>query len=101
MPTICDAIANKLLIRFNYTGDKVSGYRTVEPHTLGVDRKGNEALSGWFLEGASESNSGPGWKFYLISEMHDISVLPTKFSGPRPGYVPGGGKLFRSLECTL
>lgn len=98
---ICDAIVGRRLLRFNYTGDAVPGYRTVEPHTLGVDRAGNQALSAWFLEGASESNSGPGWRLYLVEFMNDVAVLPKQFSGPRPGYVPGGGKVFRSSQCTL
>lgn len=101
MSTICDAIANRQLVRFNYTGDEVPGYRTVEPHTLGVDLAGNYALSAWFLEGASEKNTGPGWRLYLLADMDDVTVLPNRFAGPRPRYVAGGGKLFQSYQCTL
>jgi len=101
MSTICDAIADRQLVRFNYAGDKVLGYRTVEPHTLGVDLAGNAALSAWFVEGASETTAGPGWRIYLLAEMQDVTVLPKRFAGPRPGYVAGGGKLFQSFQCTL
>lgn len=99
--SICDAIASKQLLRFYYTGDDEPGYRIVEPHTLGVDRKGNQTLSAWYLEGASASGKGPGWRLYLVQAMSGAAVLPTSFAGPRPGYVPGGGKLFQSYQCTL
>ncbi|SRR5258708_6820196 len=98
---ICGAIKSKNLVRFYYGGDQVPGFRTVEPHMIAYNRKENLALSAWYLSGASESATGEGWREYLLAEMTSVTVLPTQFSGPRPGYKPDGGKTFHSVQCAL
>ncbi len=98
---ICGAIRSLNLLQFYYTGDKVPGTRVVEPHQLGKTKAGNMALSAYYLSGASESNTGPGWKLYKCSEMSQITALPERFSGPRPEYVPGGGKVLHDVICEL
>lgn len=97
---LCGAIANRNIVRFYYA-DGAPGFRTVEPFTYGYDRKGNLALGGWFLEGASASGRGPGWRLFLLDKMSRLEIFPTQFSGHRPDYVIGGGELFRNSICTV
>ena len=99
--TLCDAIASRNLVRFYYAGDAAPGDRTVEPHMVAYNKAGHLALHAWFLGGASESQEGQWWREYLLSDISNITVLPDKFSGPRPGYKPNGGKIFRSIQCAL
>jgi len=98
---LCGAIGNKNLVRFFYSGDDTPGYRTVEPHMVAYNRKDALALSAWYLSGASESQAGPGWREYLLSEISSVTVLEEQFPGPRPGYKPDGGKKFHNVQCAL
>jgi WYL domain len=100
MPTLCDAIKSRNLVRFYYNGS-TPGYRTVEPHMIAYNRRENLALSGWFLGGASESQEGPGWREYILDNISSLAVLPDHFAGPRPGYQPDGGKTFHNVQCAL
>jgi hypothetical protein len=99
--TICGAIHSVRLLQFYYSGDSVPGTRIVEPHQLGYTTAGNLALSAYYLSGASESNVGPSWKLYVVSEMSQLTILPTQFSGPRSGYKPGSNKILGSVQCEL
>jgi len=47
-------------------------------------------LSARFLGGVSESQESQWWREYLLSDVSNITVLPDKFFGPRPGYKPNG-----------
>jgi hypothetical protein len=101
VPAICGAIASRNLIRFNYTSDLAPGYRVVEPHMIAYNEANHLSLSGWFLEGASESNTGQGWREYLLESVFEVTVLPQQFSRARPGYKPDGGKKFHNVQCAL
>lgn len=90
------AIQNLQLLSFNYEGF----HRTVEPHTYGIDGKGHYAIRGYQVSGGSQSGEYVGWKLFHANEMVDLSVLPTKFSGPRQGYKRGD-KAFRSILAQL
>lgn len=61
----------------------------------------NLSLSAWFLSGASESNTGPGWREYLLQHISDVTVLPQQFAQARPGYKPDGGKKFHNAQCKI
>lgn len=98
---ICAAIQSRQLLQFYYNGDKTPGVRVVEPHQLGYTSANHLALSAFYLAGASESNVGPSWKLYLVSEMSQAVVLPTHFSGSRPGYRPGTNKSIHNVLCEL
>ena len=100
-PVLCNAIGSRHLVQFYYTGDAVHGTRIVEPHMVAYNSAHHLALSGWFVGGASESQTGAGWREYLLSEMSQITDLPQGFSGPRPGYKPSGGKTFHNVQCAL
>jgi hypothetical protein len=94
---ICKAIAEKRLLSFQYKGQ----LRVAEPQILGKNQKSTEILSAWFLSGASESEEGEGWRDYTVALITELRLLRKKFSGPRPGYVSGGGKKFREVFCEL
>lgn len=98
---ICEAIRNCNLIQFNYSLGSDPGVRTVEPHMVAYNEAGNLALSAWFLRGSSASQEGPRWREYLLSGISNVSVLTERFSGPRPGYNPTGGKKFNNIQCAL
>ena len=95
--TICDAIAKKRLIQFTYK-DRM---RVVEPFMVAQNDAEHYALSAWFVRGASESHSPPGWREYLLSDITDVIILDESFSGQRPGYKPSGGEVFHHVVCRI
>ena len=99
--TLCAAIQSLHLVQFYYGGDDAPGTRLVEPHMVAYNSKDNLALSAWFLGGASESQTGQGWREYLLESITNVVILPQTFSGPRPRYRPDGGKLFHNVQCAL
>jgi hypothetical protein len=69
--TIKEAIDNKLVISFKYSGNNVKG----EPFTLGVHSStGNKVLSAYFISGYSKSNDDPKWRLYNLSKMTAIKI---------------------------
>lgn len=63
------------------------GYtRSVEPHCLGEDSKGELKLRCWQTAGGSESGERSGWKLLNVSEVHSASMSASGFAGARPGY---------------
>ena len=96
---ICDAIRTKRLIRFVYEGYE----RIVEPHLHGINTANHEMLSGWLVGGWSESRPEPGWRNYIVRDMHDVHALSERFEGPRPRYNafdPQVRQVFCRLEPT-
>ena len=93
---ICDAIRAKRLIRFTYDGYE----RIVEPHLHGINSASHEMLSGWLVGGWSESRPEPGWRNYLVREMHDVHALADSFDGPRPRYNAFDPQV-RQVFCRL
>jgi hypothetical protein len=93
---ICDAIRARRLIRFVYEGYE----RIVEPHMHGINRANHEVLSGWLVGGWSESRPEPGWRNYLVRDMHDVHALTDSFEGPRPKYNAFDPQM-RQVFCRL
>ena len=93
---ICDAIRAKRLLRFIYEGYE----RIVEPHLHGINGANHEILSGWLVGGWSESRPEPGWRNYLVRDMHDVHALADRFEGPRPRYNPFDPHV-RQVFCRL
>lgn len=103
---IVDAIKNHKVIYIYYAGDDtvMKGYRTIEPHVLGVSTAGNTVLRAWQQAGASDSNKGigrekrigkddmPGWRLFnveFITAMHDTGKrFSTENGKVRPKYNP-------------
>lgn len=93
---IAGAIANKQRLQFGYRGYS----RVVEPHTYGIDKKGQRALVGYQVSGGSRSKEYRGWKTFHEAEMRDIRVLSKRFRAPRPEYRRGDGA-FASIIAEL
>lgn len=98
---ICEAIREKRIIRISYTKAGIVEERTVEPHMVAYNKANHLALSAWFISGASESQSGPGWREYLLSEISSVTLFNERFLAPRPGYQKDGGKKFHGVQCAL
>jgi hypothetical protein len=93
---IAGAIANKQLLQFGYGGYS----RIVEPHTYGLDKKGQRALVGYQVSGGSQSKEHVGWKTFHEAEMRDVCALSKRFRAPRPEYRRGDGA-FASIIAEL
>lgn len=93
---ICEAIASKRLLQFNYHGHN----RVVEPHLLGQDRSGNDVLCAYFIGGFTQSSLSRRWRRYFVKEIHDLTELAERFDGPREGY-DSGDPSFHRIHCCL
>ena len=93
---ICDAIAAKRLLIFEYDGYE----RVVEPHLCGHNTAGHDALLAWFVRGHSESAAGPGWRTYLLSQIRHVRPLEETFKRAREGYNPTDGSM-RLVYCQV
>ena len=93
---ICDAIRSRKLIRFIYDGYE----RIAEPHLYGISTANHEVVSAYLVGGWSASEGAPGWRKYLVHEMHDINALAESFDGPRAGYNPEDRQM-RQMYCRL
>lgn len=91
------AIRKRRKISFQYRGE----LRVVEPHLVGLNDAEHPTLSAWFVDGYSESGSGPGWRDYLLAEVDEAQILEETFPGPRVGYHPDGGQKFHGIFCCL
>ena len=93
---ICDAIRAQRLIRFVYDGYE----RIAEPHAYGISTANHEVVSAYLVGGWSASEGAPGWRKYLVRDMHDIHALAETFAAPRPGYNPDDRQM-RQVFCRL
>lgn len=93
---ICEAIEKRRLLQFSY--DDLT--RIVEPHIFGRKTSGRDVLSGWLVEGYTESDSAPYWRNYLVENMDFIILLDETFSGTREGYNPED-KSMEKVYCRL
>ena len=93
---IADAIRNHQVLTFQYHGH----HRIVEPHTYGIDQKGDSALRAYQTGGTSGSGRMPDWRIFHESEIVALSVSATKFSGARHGYVRGD-PFFATIHVQL
>ncbi len=83
--SIALAIQNHNLLLFSYDGF----VREVEPHCLGIDKKGHPALRAYQVAGGSESGKFVGWKMFHVNEIRNFHVLSKTFQHPRQGYKRG------------
>ena len=93
---ICDAIRAPRLIRFVYDGY----YRVAGPHLDGIITANHEVVSAYLVGGWSASEGAPGWRKYLVRQMHDVHALAESFAGPREGYNPDDRQV-RQVFCRL
>jgi hypothetical protein len=80
--TISQAIRDRRILTFTYDGYS----RTVEPHCHGITTAGNEAIRCYQTAGGSSSGTVPGWHMMTVSKIIGLTVSPSVFAGPRPGY---------------
>ena len=73
------AIESQLTLDILYKGE----WRTVEPHLLGVNRKGNVCLSAFQVSGGS----GLSWRAYLVENIQQVALTDVTFN-IREGYNP-------------
>lgn len=59
-------------------------WRLVEPHLLGISKKGKLCLSAFQLSGGS----GQSWRAYLVSDISGFVVSDERFHETRPGFNP-------------
>jgi hypothetical protein len=76
---ILAAIAAKQLIRFLYGGKE----RIAEPHDYGI-HKATARLFTYQIAGASGGKL-PGWRWFDVAGMSEITLLEKRFAGGRPG----------------
>jgi hypothetical protein len=83
--TISQAIKDRRILIFTYDGYS----RTVEPHCHGITTAGNEAIRCYQTAGGSSSGTVPGWHMMTVNKIIGLTVSPSVFAGPRPGYNRG------------
>ena len=87
---ICQAIADRRLLRFDYNG----ATRIVIPCAHGALRTGNEALR------AHEISALRLGKLWRVDAMLDVALLPESFTSPPPGYRRDDRGMSR-IHCQL
>jgi hypothetical protein len=85
--TIAVAIRDRKRLSFVYSGHP----RIVEPHTFGIDKRGDELLCGYQAGGSSTSGKPVGWKFFHIANISNLRVASEYFAAPRPEYQRNDG----------
>jgi hypothetical protein len=93
---ICDAIRARRRLRFVYDGYE----RIIEPHIYGINTASHESVRGWLVAGWSGSEAAPGWRTYLVREMHDVHALSQGFDAPRAGYAAEDRQM-RQVFCRV
>jgi predicted DNA-binding transcriptional regulator YafY len=91
---ICRAIRDRLMLSLVYESIR----RTVEPHAYGVNQENHELLRCWEM---GDSGRDSGWRLFRVDEMQQLSVVATRFSGPRSGYDRPDKALSRMTYCSL
>lgn len=86
---IINAVENYNLLEFSYKGH----HRIVEPHTYGVNHKGNETLVAYQIDGTSDEGDVPDWKQFTIEKISNLHVLDETFTSTRKGYKKGDSRM--------
>jgi len=89
---LVDGIRRKQRLRIHYVPIDAkgrTGERIIEPHTLGVSRKGHPLLRAWVRKGESRSTlSGKDrWRLFRAENIQDAELLPERFE-VRHGFRP-------------
>lgn len=87
---IVAAIEAHLTLDILYKGE----WRTVEPHLLGINRKGNLCLSAYQISGGS----GSSWRAYLIGNIQQVAISDDIFT-VREGYNPADATMLSILTA--
>ena len=95
---ICKAIKEMRRLKINYKGE---GWRIIEPHCFGYDKRGCKKLRAYQVSGYSESGKSEGWKLFNVDEIEEIEILDEHFDEPRPKYNPYGDKHIPNIICKI
>ena len=88
---IWQAIQDRCRLEITYD-DK---FCIVEPHAHGEDNDGEMRLFAWEVFG-----SRPGWRLLRVTEMSNLALTTSSFSGPREEYQEDGSGL-AIVHCAL
>ena len=78
------AVTDRKVVAFDYDEQP----RLVEPHALGVNKKGQFVLRAFQVTGGSATES-VAWKLFTVEKMVNVQVLDLQSHAPRPGYKVG------------
>ena len=80
--SICQAINERLLIRFTYNNSS----RIVEPFSYGLTAAGHEVLRGYQIGGESGSGQPLGWRLFTVRKVEDLSLTADHWESNPPDY---------------
>jgi len=78
------AVIDHQVVEFEYHGY----HRVVEPHLVGIHEAGEAMLLGYQTGGTSRSGELPGWRTFILAEIHGIGLAGSRFADPQPDFVP-------------
>ena len=78
------ATTDRKVLAFEYDGKA----RLVEPHAVGINKKGEAVMRGFQFTGDS-ATSASAWKLFTVSKMEALTILDMISHAPRPGYKAG------------
>lgn len=90
-----EAIQRQRVLKVNYGGYD----RLIEPHALGTTAGGHAALLAWQIEGGSKSDPPTGWRLFVLSDLHQVTITVRGFT-PRTSYRREKSPL-RTLELDV
>lgn len=78
---LIDAVSDRKVVAFDYD-DKP---RLVEPHAVGLNKKGALVMRGFQVTGDSATSSF-AWKLFTVDKIQNLAVLDLASQAPRLGY---------------
>ncbi len=95
--TICNAIKNRLVIKFKYEGE----IRIVEPFVLGHHKDtGNLVLRSYRVGGYSKSDREPPWRLFDTKNISELEVTSINAQSIREHYNPND-KHMSEILCRV
>ena len=88
---ICDAIARRAIVTFEYSGKM----RRVEPHLLGHNKTGALILSAWQTQSDND-----GWRAFSVHKIKNLLVTDEHFATTRPDYNANDSTMM-NIICRL
>jgi hypothetical protein len=93
---VCDAIARRVLLAFQYDGH----HRVVAPYLHGTGSRGAEQLRGVQVAGTSRSGSFGTGKLWTIAKIVGLRATNEPFLPDDPSYEPDDSAMAR-IHCRV
>jgi hypothetical protein len=96
---ICEAIASRLLLEFDYHGE----HRVVVPYCHGTSTHGAEVLRAVQLRRANSRSKSGGFgfgKLWRVAEMENVQVSGEAFTADDPDYNPNDSAM-ATIHCRV